>query len=145
MEVAPLVMREIRARMRQNRGEGLSVPQFRALGYVRRHPACSLTEVADYLGLSVPATSRLIEGLVAGGYVRREASTSDRRFVTLRLSEEGERIQARARASALASLAARLEALDSAQRAGIAQALEPLRQVFAPVSASAEEDPPPSL
>ncbi|MGH2504870.1 MAG: MarR family winged helix-turn-helix transcriptional regulator, partial [Ktedonobacterales bacterium] len=60
MEVAPLVMREIRTRMRQSRGAGLSVPQFRALGYLRRHPGCSLTEVADHLGLSVPATSRLV-------------------------------------------------------------------------------------
>jgi DNA-binding MarR family transcriptional regulator len=140
MEVAPLVMREIRTRMRQHRGAGLSTPQFRALGYVWRHPACSLTAVAEHLGLSLPATSRLVEALVAPGFVLRETSTSDRRFVTLRLSAQGARIHAEARAAALKSLTARLESLDSAQRDGIAQALGPLRQAFATQDASAAGD-----
>lgn len=131
MEVAPLVMREIRLRMRQHRGAGLSVPQFRALGYIRRHPDCSLTAVAEHLGLSVPATSRLVDALVDAGMALRAASASDRRFVTLRLSAEGERIQTEARAAALKSLTARLEPLDPAERAAIARALEPLRQAFA--------------
>ena len=141
MEVAPLVMREIRLRMRQHRGAGLSVPQFRALGYIRRHPDCSLTAVAEHLGLSVPATSRLVDALVAAGMARREASASDRRFVTLRLSAEGERIQTEARGAALKSLTARLEPLDSAERAAIAHALEPLRQAFAAPSAEASTEP----
>lgn len=141
MEVAPLVMREIRMRMRQHRGPGLSVPQFRALGYVRRHPACSLTAVADHLGLSLPATSRMVEALVASGLIQREPSASDRRYVTLRLSPEGERIQTTARAAALKSLAARLESLDPTQRADIVQALAPLRQVFAAQDASDADAP----
>ena len=87
MEVAPLVMREIRMRMRQHRGPELSVPQFRALGYLRRHPACSLTALAEHLGLSLPATSRMVEALVAAGLIVREPSASDRRYVTLRLSQ----------------------------------------------------------
>ncbi|HEX8995445.1 MAG TPA: MarR family winged helix-turn-helix transcriptional regulator [Ktedonobacterales bacterium] len=130
MEVAPLVMREIRRLMRSHRGAELSVPQFRALGYVRRHPACSLTEVADHLGLSVPATSRLIEALVAAGYIMREVSATDRRYIALRLSEQGERIQAEARAAALHSLTSLLEPLDATERERIMHALEPLRQVF---------------
>ena len=141
MEVAPLVMREIRMRMRQHRGPELSVPQFRALGYLRRHPACSLTALAEHLGLSLPATSRMVEALVAAGLIVREPSASDRRYVTLRLSQEGERIQITARAAALKSLAARLESLDPAQRENIAQALAPLRQIFAAQDASAADTP----
>lgn len=137
MEVAPLVVREIRTSMRQHRGAGLSTPQFRALGFVRRHPGCSLTEVADHLGLSVPATSRLVDALVVAGMALRASSASDRRYVTLRLSAEGERVQAEARSAALKSLADRLAPLDPAQRAAIAQALEPLRQAFATPPANA--------
>lgn len=139
MEVAPPIMREIRRLMRSHRGAELSVPQFRALGYVRRHPACSLTAVADHLGLSVPATSRLIEALVGAGYIVRQASASDRRFIALRLSEQGERIQVTARAAALQSLAAMLEPLEAAERASIVEALEPLRQIFAPRADAAAE------
>lgn len=139
MEVAPLVMREIRRLMRSHRGAELSVPQFRALGYVRRHPACSLTEVADHLGLSVPATSRLIEALVAAGYIMREVSATDRRYIALRLSEQGERIQAEARAAALHSLTSLLEPLDATERERIMHALEPLRQVFSARAATTAE------
>jgi hypothetical protein len=37
LDVLPQVMRAIRAEMRSHRALGLSVPQFRALGFVRRH------------------------------------------------------------------------------------------------------------
>lgn len=137
MEVAALIMREVRALMRSHRGASLSVAHFRALGYVRRHPACSLTAVADHLGLSVPATSRLVDALVADGLMVRQPSAHDRRFVTLQLSPEGERIQNEARSAAMHSLAARLEPLSPQHRAIIAQALDPLRQAF-PSTADAD-------
>src|SRR5260221_13895521 len=134
MEVAALITREVRTLMRAHRdvalSVALSVAHFRALGYVRRHPACSLTVVAEHLGLSVPATSRLVEALVADGLVVRQPSAHDRRYVTLHLSAEGERIQDEARSAALRSLAARLEPLSPQHRAIIAQALDPLRQAF---------------
>lgn len=139
MEVAALITREVRTLMRAHRDVALSVAHFRALGYVRRHPACSLTAVAEHLGLSVPATSRLVEALVADGLVVRQPSAHDRRYVTLHLSAEGERIQDEARSAALRSLAARLEPLGPQQRATIAQALDPLRQAF-PSTAGAAPD-----
>ena len=46
-----------------------------------------------------------------------------------------------ARAAALKSLAARLESLDPAQREDIAQALAPLRQVFAAQDANTADTP----
>ncbi len=130
MEVVPLVMREIRAMMRRNRSAGLTVPQFRALVFVRRWPNCSLTAVADHLGLSTPATSRMVDTLVASGYIEREPSPTDRRFVTLRLSEQGERVQMSARSAALVQVIARLSPLTAEQRACIAEAMNPLRQAF---------------
>ncbi len=69
----------------------------------------------------------------------RQPSASDRRYITLRLSEQGERIQTEARAAALKRLAERLEPLDAAQRDSIVQALGPLRQVFASQSADAAD------
>ncbi|HEY7849282.1 MAG TPA: MarR family transcriptional regulator [Ktedonobacterales bacterium] len=140
MDVAPLVVREIRAQMRTHRGAGLSIPQFRALAFVRRHPACSLTAVAEHLGLSEAATSRLVDALVAAGFIVREPLASDRRFVALRLSEQGERIQAAARAAALSNIVARLAPLSVEQREVIARAMNPLRQAFASGSASAADD-----
>lgn len=148
MEVAPLVMREIRAMMRRNRSAGLTVPQFRALVFVRRRPNCSLTAVAEHLGLSTPATSRMIDTLVASGYIEREPSPTDRRFVTLRLSEQGERVQMAARSAALVQVVARLSPLTAEQRACIASAIEPLRNAFTsevsetPDDAESDHHPP---
>lgn len=74
LEVVPALMRVIRARMRAQRAAGLSVVQFRALGYVGRHAGAPLSALAEHLGLTPPATSRLVEGMVARGMLRRDLS-----------------------------------------------------------------------
>ena len=79
VEVIPLVMRAIRSHMRANRALDLSVPQYRALGFVVRHPGASLSQVAEHQGLTLGAASRLVDGLVTRGLVERRASTQDRR------------------------------------------------------------------
>jgi DNA-binding MarR family transcriptional regulator len=131
IEVVPLVMREIRRLMRQRGSEELSVPHFRALGYVQRHPGCSLSEVAEHLGLSVAATSRLVDTLVADGFLERRPSSIDRRYIQLHLSARGEQIRAEAHAHTLQGIAARLEGLSDAERQQIVFALESLRALFA--------------
>lgn len=143
IEVVPLVMRTIRALMREQRAADLSVPQFRALTYVRRHADTSVSAVAEHLGLSVPAASRLIDALVSRGLVGRQLLASDRRYVTLRLSPEGERTLEAMRAHATRKLAERLERLSPEQRTLIVQAFEPLRALFgeAPSSAGAVREP----
>ena len=131
IEVVPAIMRTIRLLMRAERASDLSVPQFRALGYIRRHAGTSLSAVAGHVGLSVPAASRLIDALVARGLVARHASAADRRAVGLELSGAGTELLERARAHAVRELAARLEALDGTQRTDLTQVLEDLRAIFA--------------
>jgi DNA-binding MarR family transcriptional regulator len=48
LDVVPLVTRSIRREIRQHRAEGLSVPQFRTLLFLRRNPGASLIDVADH-------------------------------------------------------------------------------------------------
>src|SRR5262245_54533048 len=108
LEVVPAAMRRIRAYMRQQRIADLTVPQFRALGFIGRHPETSVSAVADHLGLSVAAASRLIDALVERGLVERETSRADRRFVILRLSPTGAWSLAASREHAAHELAALL-------------------------------------
>ncbi len=126
-----MVMREIRRLMRQRGAEVLSVPHFRALGYAQRHPGCSLSAVAEHLGLSVPAASRLVDALVADGYLERRPSPTDRRYIELHLSERGAQIRAEAHEHAMLGIAARLEQLGDDERRQILRALESLRAIFA--------------
>jgi len=130
LEVAPLVMRTIRARMRANRAADVSVPQFRALGYVSRHPGASLTSVAEHLGLTLPAASRLVDGLARREYLWREASASDRRAIALRIAPKGAEMLEMTRRVALEHLSALMEELAPEERETIARALDLLRGVF---------------
>ena len=61
METALLVTRLVRADVRQHRPAKLSVSQLRGLAFLNAHPGASLSEMADYLGLTPPSTSKLVD------------------------------------------------------------------------------------
>jgi DNA-binding MarR family transcriptional regulator len=86
--VVPRVMRQIRA-VARSAAIGLSVPQFRALRHVGRHPGDGLTPLADNLGVSLPAASALVGRLVAAGLVTRDVDAAERRRITLELTDRG--------------------------------------------------------
>lgn len=131
MEVAPLVMRTIRTQMRSRRAADLTVPQFRVLGLIRRRPGASLSDAAEHVGLTLSAASRLVDGLVARGYVRRVPSEADRRAVELTLSPKGAQLLEATHRETQAQLAERLRTLGDAERAALARSLATVRDLFA--------------
>lgn len=141
LEVAPLVMRAIRTRMRANRAADVSVPQFRALGYLNRHPGASLTSLAEHLGLTLPATSRLVDGLARRAYLQRETSMTDRRSIELRIAPKGAEMLEMTRKGTLEHLTRLMSELTPNERASITRALDVLRGVFGSASDSAVADP----
>jgi len=132
LEVMPLVVRTLRATMRQHRGAHLSVPQFRSLGYLSRETGASLSAVAEHVGLTLPSMSKMIDGLVARRLVDRAISTRDRRQVTLALSPLGRATLRDTRARAQAHVAEMLGALSETERGTVIRAMEALRPVFEP-------------
>ncbi|WP_298981159.1 MarR family winged helix-turn-helix transcriptional regulator [Caldilinea sp.] len=108
----------------------LSVPQFRTLAYIARHPGCSLSDVAEFIGLTLPSMSVLINGLVEQGLVLRQTSLIDRRRVTLTLTEAGSEVYQRARQGTLAWLQRLLEPLSEEERQTIVRAMELLKPIF---------------
>jgi len=130
LETVPLVMRTIRTHMRRSRSHNLSVPQFRALGFMRRNPGSSLSEVAEHIGLTLPSMSKLIDGLVARGLVERRIHPDDRRRITLNLTGKGSGLLRSARESAKESLAWTLSRLSERERAAIDQAMQILHGLF---------------
>jgi DNA-binding MarR family transcriptional regulator len=140
LEVVPALMRVIRAQMRRQRTLGLTVAQFRALGYVGRHAGASLSALAEHLGLTPPATSRLVDGLVARQMVRRELSPADRRAVKLTLMPAGATLLEEARRHTLAELETIVARLSDTERSAIIDALRDLNGAFfgdsAPVPAA---------
>ncbi len=131
LDVVPLVMRTVRTEMRQYRAADLSVPQFRTLGFLGRQPGASLSAVAEHVGLTLPAVSTLVDGLVERQLVTRSRPPEDRRRITLMLTDKGQSTLEVTHAAAEARLADRLAALSAGDRQQVVQALQALRPLFA--------------
>jgi DNA-binding MarR family transcriptional regulator len=135
IEVVPLMMRIIRAQVRSHTSPELSVGQFRALAFLGRNERAMLGDVGNFLGLSLPAASKLIEVLVAAELVTRKTDLDDRRKVVLTLTAAGQVKYAAALKESADFLAARVSALSAPERIQLAEALESLRSIFV-------DDPP---
>lgn len=98
--------RGFRTWMRES--SGLSVAQFRVLLFISRRNGCSLAELKDYLGVSAPSASRMVEALRERGLVMREEDRDDRRRVRLTLTDAGRDVLARSREIVLKRIEERL-------------------------------------
>ncbi len=132
LDTVPPVMQFIRVEMRDHRTVSISVPQFRVLTFLERRPGGSLSDVAERVGLSLPAMSRLIDGLLERGLLTRQESPVDRRRVDLRITDSGRDLVRTARQGALARLSEVLESLSARERAVVMEAMEILRPLFLP-------------
>jgi len=130
LRVVPLIMQTIRGEMRASRSIPISVPQFRALHYVGRHPETSLSDVATHVGVALPTMSRLVDGLVERKLVTRLGHADDRRRMILQLTGPGRALVRAAREMTAATIAARFSALDAGERATIVRAMDLLYRVF---------------
>ncbi len=129
--VVPGVMDALRASMRSNIGDALSVPQFRCLGFIARNPACSVSDVAAFLGVTMPTASAMVDRLVRAAHVVAVTSSADRRRTELRVNAPGKALLDRIRAGARRDMAAALGGADAADLAAVQQALTLLHRVFA--------------
>jgi DNA-binding MarR family transcriptional regulator len=130
MDTVPLIMRTLRQEIRSLRPGEFSVPQFRVLAFLRRNEGATLSDVAQHIGLMRPTMSKMVDGLVRRGWVRRDISPRDRRYVYLQLTEQGLAAINTARTETREKLAAILKSLSREDQAVVRQALKILQSVF---------------
>src|SRR5208283_1728662 len=123
LETVPLVMRFIRGQVRPRRTAGLSLPRFRTLVFLGRVNNSSLSAVAEHLGLSLPAMSRLINGLVNDRLVERQLVSTNRRQIALTLTVRGQATLERARNKIRLRLADSLKNLPAAEQKTVQRAM----------------------
>lgn len=128
----PAVMRFIRCQMRRNRQADLTVPQFRALVFLSHSEDASLSAMAEHLGLSLPAASRMMDVLVRRGLVRRRDQPRDRRRVSLSLTPRGRSAFEAAFAATHAAMSRSLKSIPREELALIHAAMRTLSRTFAP-------------
>jgi MarR family transcriptional regulator, organic hydroperoxide resistance regulator len=73
---------------------GLTPSQAEALRVLQDHEPLSLIALGDLLVCETGSPSRLVQGLVEGGLVERTPSTTDKRMVTLTLTDRGREMAA---------------------------------------------------
>ncbi|PYO76592.1 MAG: MarR family transcriptional regulator [Gemmatimonadetes bacterium] len=137
LNAAQLVVRLARAEVRRQHPGNLSLTQLRALDYLSADPDASLSAVADYVGLTLPSTSVLIDGLAGRGLVARRAAPGDRRRLRLRLTAAGNAGLRTVLVAARAAVADRLKDLAPRDRALITRAMARISAAAAPTGHAA--------
>lgn len=130
MEALPQVMMIVRGEFRRLRPAELTVPQFRALGFIACHAGASLTAVAEHIGLSISSVSKLVAALAERGFVRHAVSRQDRRLAKLALTTRGKTALEAARQAMHASLTTAFTQLTDNERIAVPLAMNGLQRTI---------------
>ncbi|MBO3460195.1 MarR family transcriptional regulator [Aetokthonos hydrillicola Thurmond2011] len=130
MDTVPLVMRFIRADMRENSAASLSIPQLRSLAFLKRNPGASLSDIAEHLGVTCATASTTIERLVQRNFVQRTDNPQERRKVVLNLTDSGIQHLEQTQAETRTHIADLLDGLMETEIAQIEKGLILLKNVF---------------
>jgi DNA-binding MarR family transcriptional regulator len=104
----------------------LTVPEWRVVAVLSRHPGLSAAEVAELTRMDAVAVSRAVARLLRAGRLLRAVSPTDRRRSVLRVSRAGAAVYREVAPLALGYERELLEALGDADRAVLQRALDTL-------------------
>jgi DNA-binding MarR family transcriptional regulator len=105
----------------------LTLTQVKTLGMLDECvEEVSVKELSERLGLSLPATSRTVDGLLRRGFLSRHEDLDDRRIKRVRLTDAGRDVVRRLATARLEGLEAFATSLSDDQRATLMAALADL-------------------
>jgi DNA-binding MarR family transcriptional regulator len=96
------------------------------MSFAGREEPRPVNAIAEELGLSLPAASRAVDGLVGRGLVSRTEDTADRRVKQIALTAEGRAITQRLFELRVAGIQEFVASLDEDERRRLASVLEPV-------------------
>jgi len=108
---------------------GVSPVQLRALTALRQQGEANLAQLAEEIGITVSTASRLVDRLVGADWVHRAPSASNRREISLTLTDEGKRLLRRYDRRRVALLKEALERVPEERRDAVVAALAELVQL----------------
>ncbi len=129
LDVVPSAMRAIKKQMRDAGENSLTIPQFRVLNRLERG-AMSNQELSDWMGVSAPTMSKIVDNLVQRQLVSRKAERTDRRQVTVQCTQQGHSLARSIRRTVQKELARRLSVLSQTQRTDLETGLLVLKETF---------------
>jgi len=105
---------------------GLSIPEWRVLAVLARHPGLSAADVAERTRMDAVAVSRAVARLLAAGRLQRSLARNDRRRSVLSVSAAGRAVYREVAPLALGYEEQLLEALDPVARDALDAAIDEL-------------------
>lgn len=105
---------------------GLSIPEWRVLAVLARHPGLSATEVARLTRMDAVAVSRAVARLLAAQRLRRKTARDDRRRSVLAVTATGRAVYREVAPLALGYERELLATLGAEERAALDRALDAL-------------------
>ncbi len=139
VDVASAIIRLVKSELRGRAAEGLSYTEVQAMAFLMRKPGASVGEVAEYLGLGAPTTSKVVDQLTNRGLLDRTPAAADRRRLELRPTEEGRQALREAKKPAYAAVMERLAPLAETERAAVERTMALLHPLFEPAQPSDDE------
>lgn len=91
--------------------EGLSMPRLSTVMLLDRRGQQTISEISEFLNLTLGTTSHIVDQLVEGGYVDRHECREDRRQKRISLSERGRVFMSEIHQARIADLSHQLQGL----------------------------------
>lgn len=131
MELVPRLMLLLRRHSHAVLGQEMSFTSLRVLLQVNTHGPLCPGELAANMGVSRPAMTKICQGLVRQGLIRKQKGNRDGRSHLLALNPSGQRRVDRFREELQQRLSAQLESqLSLPQRKRLDQALQTLQEIY---------------
>jgi DNA-binding MarR family transcriptional regulator len=128
-KVIPNSMSLIRSHIKNASGAELSFPQFRVLANINRG-LTTISEIAANQCISQPGISKLVDGLVVDGLLKRSESTLDRRVIQLELTKLGREKFKIVKSIATKNFEPNLNILTNKELSDVMKSLECLEKFF---------------
>lgn len=123
------VIRIVRAAIERGHTTELTMTELHALAFLASVPGASLSEVSAHLGLRMPTTSKVVEGLVQQGRVARKSVPGNRRKLALHVTAAGRKVMTSAARPGVAAVAELLAQLSAQERRSVEKAMSLIQPV----------------
>ena len=135
-DVARLLRTEFDRRVRRL---GITRAQWLVLTRLHRRPGASLSELAEMMEVEKATAGRMIDRLVANGWVERRTARDDRRVKRVYLTDDAERVHKRIGRVAEETVDAALADLSARERTQLMSLLQTVKTTL--VSADGSDSP----
>lgn len=129
MDLAPMMMRRMRAQVIKASVGALTLPQYRILANINRG-LDSIGAIAEHHGVAQPSMSKMIRLMEEKGLVLRRTLSSDKRQSVLSLTAQGRKIFLRVRRKAQKRIAQKMEQLSPEDIKTLEKSFVDIKQVF---------------